>query len=88
MPWKMEGPEKIVEIAYEVHLFPFVGDLDSWRVYVANNEKDGRKAFKDIVSQWKKNGIIVYDAIALRAKEIEAIQLVKINCTVPYSKRF
>lgn len=71
MPWKTED-------RYEVHIFPLFGELERWRIYVATDEKKARKEFKNIVSQWKAGKIIVYDAFAVRAKEVEAIMLTKV----------
>ena len=84
MTWKKEETEEI----YEVHFFPFIGDLDRWRVYVGNNQKDARKAFKNIVSQWEKKKIIVYDAMAISSKEIEVIIVAKVKKTGLYAKSF
>ena len=68
MPWKTED-------RYEVLFFPLFGEPEFVRIYVAINEKEARKAFKEIVSQWKRGKEIVYDAFAVRAKEVEAIIL-------------
>ena len=71
---------------YEVQFFPFLGDMEKWRVYVADNEKKAKKIFKSIVAQWTSKKTIVYDCLAIRSKEIEAIIVTKVDRKGLYAK--